>query len=144
MKPVTIISRLGEHEGQSDGTVAYFDRHGPKDDREVRHFVLLNESIKLMHEPWGWSDAWYADLVSIRACSDSRIELTDLYLDIIIEGNGPTYRMIDFEDFAEALADAKVAPQALRDPLQRLQRFLDNHLHGGKDFPPSCIRPYLR
>ncbi len=142
MKNITIRSRLGEIVGVTDGEVAAFDRFDPKADRIVRHYVLLKESTKLMHEPWGWKDRWYVDLVDIRRIDEDTIELDDLYLDVIVEGNGPTYRMIDMEELADALVDQKVSIETLRGPFHCLQRFLDSHLHGGKDFPPVALQPF--
>ena len=144
MYPITITSRLGKIQGVSDGKVAYFDCYDQKSQKDIRHFVFLEESIKLMHEPWGWKDKWYADLIKIECVSKNEISLIDLYLDIIIESNGQTYKMIDFDDFANALVNGRINITELEIPLNNLQIFLDNHLHDGKDFPPSIIKPYIR
>lgn len=143
MRNITIRSRLGELPGQANEEVAVFDRFDPKAGRVVRHFVLLGESVKLMHEPWGWKDRWYVDLVQIRWAGPDTLELEDLYLDVIVEGSGPTYRMIDIEELADALQSGAVSVETLHEPLRCLQRFLDDHLHGGKDFPPRVIREFI-
>lgn len=143
MNTITITSRLGKIQGFSDGRIAYFDLYDSKSQRDVRHFIFLEESIKLMYEPWGWKDKWYADLIKIEYVSENEISLTDLYLDIIIESNGQTYKMIDFDDFADALVGGKINICDTEIPLKNLQSFLDNHLHDGKDFPPSIIKPYI-
>lgn len=143
MKSITIKSRLGEIQGESDGRIAYFDCYDPKAQKDIRHFVFLEESIKLMYEPWGWKDKWYADLIKIEWISKNEINLKDLYLDIVIENKGTTYRMIDFDDLANALVQGLTNINELEIPLKNLQVFLDNHLHGGKDFPPSIIKSYM-
>lgn len=143
MKQIIIRSRLGEHTAITDGAVAVFDNYDSIAERDIRHYLLLDESVKLMHEPWGWQNRWYADLVRIERINDAVITVTDLCLDVIIEGTGPTYRVIDLEDFADALVTGRIQADGLRDPLYKLQRFLDNHLHGGKDFPPSSIRRFV-
>ena len=73
----------------------------------------------------------------------SSIELCDLDIDIIIEGNGPTYRMIDLEEFGDALVANERNIVKRQVALHRLQQFLDEHLHGSKDFPPTSIRPFM-
>lgn len=143
MNSIKINSRLGEIDGFANENVAYFDCHDSKAEKTIRHFILLNENIKLMYEPWGWKDKWYADLINIEYVNNSEIKVTDLYIDIIIEGNGPTYRMIDFEDVVKALMNNEIEPEQLQKPFKKLQEFLDNHLHNEKDFPPTVIRPFL-
>ena len=140
-----IHSRLGKHQAQRDGAVAFFDAHDSKTNQPNRHFVFLDNSMKLVHKPWGWSYDWYLDLIHIKYHSKSEIEIVDLFLDIIVEKNGPTYRMIDFNDFASALEsdDLRVSTTEFANSLRGLQGFLDKYLHKGKDFPPSCIQRYL-
>ncbi len=143
LRNLRIRSRLGDITGRTDGVVAAFDHAYEPGGPVMRHYLLLDESVKLMHEPWGWRDCWQADLVAIGWADDATIDLDDLYIDVIVEGNGPTYRMIDLDDLADALASGKVCGRTLHEPLRGLQRFLDAHLHGGKDFPPRCLRPFL-
>jgi predicted RNA-binding protein associated with RNAse of E/G family len=143
LRLVTIRSRLGDFTGLANADAAIFDRFDPKAGRVVRHYILLNESVKLMFEPWGWVNQWYVDLVSIRWIAADTLELADLYIDVIVEGSGPVYRLIDLEEFADALRDGKISAEDMNTPLHALQRFLDDHLHGGKDFPPAAIRPMM-
>ena len=143
LKSVIIRSRLGESAGQTDGRVAFFDRADGTTGKPIRHFVLLDHGVKLMYEPWGWENQWYADIVRVDRVGDDVIELTDLYVDVVIEGCGPTYRVIDLDDVADAVASGAVGREDLAGALRCLQRFLDDHLHHGKDFPPRCIRPYI-
>jgi predicted RNA-binding protein associated with RNAse of E/G family len=148
LRKITVRSRLGEIPGfinestaETDTpAVAFFDRFDAKAGRVVRHFVFIDEAVKLMHEPWDWKDRWYIDLVEVRWADENTLELDDLYVDVIVEGNGPIYRMIDLEELADALRDQKISVERIHEPLCRLQRFLDEHLHGGKDFPPEAIR----
>ena len=142
LRPIKIRSRLGEFQGLTDEQVAIFDRLDPKAHHVVRHYILLHEAAKLMYEPWGWKERWYIDVVQIEWLDADMLKLDDLYLDIIVEGNGPTYRLIDIEELADALLNRQVSIEVLHAPLHGLQRFLDNHLHGGKDFPPAAIQPF--
>lgn len=143
MRKIQIRSRLGEIPGLADDTLAFFDRLDPKAGYMVRHFILLHESTKLMYEPWGWKNRWYIDLVGVRWVDENTLELDDLYVDVIVEGDGPTYRIIDLEEMADALMNQAISIDAMHEPLHRLQQFLDNHLHGGKDFPPAVIQPFF-
>ena len=142
MRPITIRSRLGEFTGLTDETTALFDRFDPKAGRVVRHYILLHEAVKLMYEPWGWKNRWYIDLINVRWVDADTLELDDLWVDVIVEGSGPTYRIIDLEELADALSCGKVSVETMAEPLHRLQRFLDDHLHGGKDFPPAVLQPF--
>lgn len=56
-----------------------------------------------MYERWGWKEEWYVDLVKIEKINGTLIKLTYLFIDVIIEGNGPTYRIIDLDEYAEAI-----------------------------------------
>ena len=143
MRAIKIISRLGEIDGFTDENIAYFDLYDSKAGKVIRHFILLDKYIKLMYEPWGWKDEWYADLINIEYINSSEIKITDLYIDIVIDGNGPTYRMIDFEDVVKALINGEIKAVDLEKPFMKLQEFLDNHLHKGLDFPPAVIKSFL-
>ena len=143
LRSVIIRSRLGEYAGKTDGRVAFFDRADGKTGKIIRHFVLLDQGVKLMYEPWGWKDEWYADIIRIDQAGDDIIDLSDLYVDIVIEGDGPTYRIIDLDDLAGAVASGAIGREDLDGALRRLQQFVDEHLHRGKDFPPQCIRSYI-
>ncbi len=141
MRRIMIRSRLGEFTGLTHETVAIFDRFDPKGDRVVRHFILLEEAAKLMYQPWGWKNQWYIDMVDLRWVDENTLELEDLFLDVIVENNGPTYRAIDLDELADALANHQVSIAMISGALHRFQTFLDNHLHGGKDFPPAVFQP---
>lgn len=149
MKRVTVLSRLGEQSGVSNGKIAAFDRvsNGGRD--PVRHYIMLDKSVKLMFEPWSHQENsvqnfWYIDLIQVEHVDDGTIQLTDLYIDVWVKGNGPTYEMMDMHELGEALANGDVTPEQMKKPLADLQRFLDDHLNfGAKDFPPTAIRPFM-
>jgi len=143
LKAVTIRSRLGECPGKANGSVAFFDRADGITGKLIRHFVMLDRGVKLMYEPWGWRNEWYADIIRVDQVGDDVIELTDLCVDVVIEGDGPTYRVIDLDDVADAVASGAISREGMATALRHLQRFLDDHVHRRKDFPPTCIRPYL-
>lgn len=141
--PVVVGSRLGAFDGYANGNVAYFDREDAQAGKVVRHFVLLEESVKLMFEPWGLENEWYVDIVRIHWSTRSELILTDLYLDVIVEGRGPVYRAIDLDDLADAIQRPTIDLSDAAFALRTLQRFLDSHIHRTNDFPPKCIRQLL-
>jgi len=144
LRSVVIVSRLGEHAGFASDSVAYFDRYDAKADRVVRHFVLLHESAKLMFEPWGWKGQWYVDIVRVIREAEDTIRLQDLYIDVIVDGDGPAYRIIDLDDLARTIDDGTIAHTDVVAALHAVQQFLDNHLHRHRDFPPEAIRTWIQ
>lgn len=145
LRPVAVQSRLGDIPGHTDGEVAFFDDAADSTTTSlIRHFVLLKQGVKLMYEPWGWRKEWYADIVQVEHIGDDTIKLVDLYVDVIVEGDGPTYRVIDLDDLASAVATGAIEPDHLATALRQLHGFVDGYLHRGRDFPPRCIRPYMQ
>jgi hypothetical protein len=56
--------------------------------------------------------------------------------------------MLDLDEYADAMEQGIVSMEVAVDGLRRWQRFLDNHLHRGRDpragwtdFPPKAINP---
>jgi hypothetical protein len=143
LKPIKITSRLGELSGFYNEEVAYFDMFDEKSNKEIRHYILLKEGIKLMYEPWGWKNRWYADLISIEVVSPEIIKLEDKYIDIIVEGDGPVFKIIDLEDYAVALEAGSVSVQETKGLFINLQLFLDNHFQRKFDFPPAVIKDLI-
>lgn len=145
-EPVLVRHRIHDQPvpARRRGTVLFSDevcrRHaGPR-----RYFWLLGEDVQLVYEPFGWRDEWYVDLVSVSesdsggtACYVVRDELVD----IVVEGTGPTYRIIDLDEIGDALASGRVTGARLGKTLARAQRFLDRYLHRGASFPPPQIVP---
>ncbi|HXT94234.1 MAG TPA: hypothetical protein VN714_33795 [Trebonia sp.] len=128
------------------GTVLFSDevyhRHaGPR-----RYFWLLGEDVQLVYEPFGWRDEWYVDLVSVSE-SDSDgaycYTVSDELVDIVVEGTGPAYRIIDLDEIGDALATGRVTAAQLGRTLASAQRFLDRYLHRGARFPPPQIAPFF-
>ena len=92
------------------------------------------------------ADSWYVDLVTVDAQGD-RYTFRDLYIDVIIPTDGRHHRMLDLDEFADAMADGTLSLQEGIDGLRRWQRFLDRYLHAGRwpqaewsDFPPASVR----
>ena len=118
-------------------------------DRVQRAFVLLDEHIQLNQpiiETSYWDGWWYIDLADVTEDGDS-IEVGDQYIDLIVPPDVRPYRVLDLDDFADALDDNRLAPDRAADGLRRLQAFLDAHLHVRErhhdewaDFPPRAIR----
>ncbi len=129
--------------------------------RIERTFVLLDVGVSFANPCWVRSrgadgtvteidpnglDSWYVDLISVDADGDSYI-FRDLYLDSIVPTDGRTYRILDLDEYADAMASGTLGMDKAIDGLRRWQRFLDRYLHGGRwppsswaDFPPSSIQ----
>lgn len=72
----------------------------------------------------------------------------DLFVDVIVPTDGRPYRMLDLEEFADALADGWIGQDQVISGLRRWQAFLDRHLHTPRypsatwtDFPPAAFAP---
>lgn len=89
---------------------------------------------------------WYVDLIEVKHEQD-RIILRDLYLDVMVPTDGRHQRLLDLGEFADALEQGRMDIATAVDGLRRWQRFLDRHLHEGRDpanywtdFPPQRVR----
>ena len=118
--------------------------------RWERAFLLLDLGVQFANPLWWRGDeatSWYVDLVRLTVAGDA-ITVDDLFIDVIIPTDGRAYRLLDLDEFAEAIGAGHVPlPEAL-DALTRWQRFLDRHLHHTRwppatwaDFPPAAIGP---
>ncbi|WP_433475104.1 hypothetical protein ACQPZP_41635 [Spirillospora sp. CA-142024] len=126
------------------GRVLYSDQLYFRHDGPRRYFWLLDEGVQLVYEPFGWRDEWYIDLVSIRRDESADplcFHIEDRHVDIVVEGMGPTYRILDLDEAGTALSSGAQTPEGLRRTLTGAQRFLDRYLHRGAPFPPPQIRP---
>ena len=121
-----------------------------------RVFVLLDLGVSMSLPPWRSTaevsrdrqgpGTWYVDLVHVTAGPDSVI-VRDLYIDVMVPTDGRHQRLLDLDDYADAMAAGRLdAPTAI-DGLRRWQQFLDRHLHadrdpqdGWTDFPPRRLR----
>ncbi|HEX3304876.1 MAG TPA: hypothetical protein VHS32_01355, partial [Streptosporangiaceae bacterium] len=111
-----------------------------------RVFWLLDEGVQLIYEPFGWIDEWYVDMVCIQARRDDGqlvYHVTDEYADIIVEGMGPAYRMIDLDQLADAMSAASIDTARAAEALRCAQRFVDRYLHRAGPFPPPQIRGFF-
>jgi len=127
-----------------------------------RTFVLLDLGVSFANPCWvrehrrdgsileadpRGHDSWYVDLITVERESERYI-FRDLYIDVIVPTDGRQARMLDLDEYADAMADGTLPLDVVVDGLRRWQRFLDRHLHGGRwpadawaDFPPAAIRP---
>lgn len=90
--------------------------------------------------------AWYVDLVKVEV-TGNQYAFRDLYIDVMVPMDGRHYRVLDLDEYADAMAAGMVSLEDAIDGLRRWQWFLDLHLHTGlwpsaqwSDFPPECIR----
>ncbi len=89
---------------------------------------------------------WYVDLVHVTDDEDGII-VRDLYIDVMVPTDGRHQRMLDLDEFGDAIADGTLPVEVAVDGLRRWQAFLDQFLHhdrdprqGWTDFPPLAIR----
>ncbi len=147
--PVIVQHRIDHAVGQRAvrvGSLIYSDiiyhRHnGPR-----RLFWLLDHGVQLIYEPFGWVNAWYVDLVAITRSTQQGQEwyqVRDMDIDIVVEGMGPTYRLVDLEEFGSSLVAGELTLAEAQDVLTRTQIFLDAFLHRGAPWPPPIIRPFF-
>jgi hypothetical protein len=115
-----------------------------------RSYLLLDEGIQMSCPPGfeehhaGW---WYVDLVEFIE-EGARLTVMDQYLDVIVGPPGHPYRVLDLDEFGEAIASGALSLEKAVAGLNRFQRFLDTHLNRLQDadtrwpdFPPRAIRP---
>ena len=129
-----------------------------------RTFVLLDLGVSFANPCWvrhvkpdgtvvdrgpEGRDTWYVDLVAVEQHEDRYI-FRDLFIDIMVPMDGRHYRMLDLDEFADAIDNGSLNVEQATDALRRWQRFLDRHLHAERapvgnwtDFPPAAILPLL-
>jgi hypothetical protein len=129
--------------------------------RLERTFVLLDVGVSFANPCWvrasspdgtlveidpSGRDSWYVDLVTVEA-QGNHYTFRDLYIDAIVPTDGRHYRLLDLNEYAEALANGSLALEDAIDGLRRWQRFLDHYLYADRwppcewsDFPPKSIR----
>lgn len=127
-----------------------------------RTFVLLDLGVSFAnpcwvrgHRPDGTvveadprgRDSWYVDLITVER-EGERFLFRDLFIDVMVPTDGRHARMLDLDEYADALADGTMPLAEAIDGLRRWQRFLDRHLYAGRwpadgwaDFPPVAIQP---
>src|SRR5438552_4283542 len=129
-----------------------------------RTFVLLELGVSFANPCWArhtkpdgtvvdrgaeGRGTWYVDLVTVEQHGDRYI-FRDLFIDVVVPMDGRHYRMLDLDEFADAIDNGSLSVEQATDALRRWQRFLDRHLHPGRapvenwiDFPPAAILPLL-
>lgn len=120
-----------------------------------RVFVLLDLGVSMSLPPWRCTaevnrdgigpSTWYVDLVHVTAQPGS-VTVRDLYIDVLIPTDGRHVRLLDLDEFADAVEAGRLDTGIAVDGLRRWQRFMDRHLHaapepqrGWTDFPPGRL-----
>jgi hypothetical protein len=159
---------FGPLPGRRDGNVVAYEfelpdkfEPWPGRNRLERTFVLLDVGVSFANPCWSalreadgtlteldldGQDSWYVDLVSVET-QGNRFTFRDLYIDAIVPTDGRHCRMLDLDEYADAMRDGSLGLEAAIDGLQRWQRFLDTYLYSGRwpssewsDFPPRTIK----
>lgn len=87
--------------------------------------------------------SWYIHIVDATEPEPGVWVITDRELDIIVEGNLSTYRLVDLDDFGQALCEGRISLPDAHRLLERVQQFLDTYLHQEGMFPPKEISPWM-
>ncbi|MFE6915484.1 DUF402 domain-containing protein [Streptomyces rubiginosohelvolus] len=133
-------------EGVRVGDVLMCDVDYPRHTGVRRYFWLLTYGVQLVYEPFGWTRDWYVDIVSFergRIDGVESITVCDRELDIVVEGHGPGYRLIDMDELADALERGKLSPADTARALRDAQTFLEAFLHRGAPFPPPPMERWF-
>lgn len=126
-----------------------------------RTFVLLDLGVSFANPCWvrehrrdgsileadpQGRGSWYVDLITVEREGEHYL-FRDLYVDVMVPTDGRHQRMLDLDEYADALADGTLTADIVIDGLRRWQRFLDRHLHSERwpsdawaDFPPAAIQ----
>jgi uncharacterized protein DUF402 len=153
---------LGPLPGVRDGDVLAYefqlpDRFEPWPGRTLleRVFVLLDLGVSMSVPVWRRGrhvdrtaegpTMWYVDLVKVEVGPGS-VVVRDLYADVAVPVDGRHQRMLDLDEFADAIEAGELSVVDAVDGLRRWQRFLDRHLHADRapqaewtDFPPRSL-----
>ncbi|OPF81396.1 hypothetical protein VT50_0210010 [Streptomyces antioxidans] len=133
-------------DGVRIGDVLMCDVDYPRHAGIRRYFWLLTYGVQLVYEPFGWAHDWYVDIVSFQRGRIDGIEsitVHDRELDVVVEGHGPTYRLIDMDELADALERGKLTPAEAARALRDAQGFLEAFLHRGAPFPPPQLEQWF-
>lgn len=113
-----------------------------------RSFVLLDEGVQINQpvnfpeQQRGW---WYCDLVTIVDDGDT-VAVNDMWIDFIVGPASHPYRVLDLDEYADAMSDGRLSPADAVAGLRRAQSFLDRRLNrrhdvtrSWPDFPPATV-----
>jgi len=120
--------------------------------RVQRTFVLLDDGMQISQpilfppDQHGW---WYCDLLKV-ADEGDLIRIDDLWIDVIVGPPDHPYRVLDLDEYGQALAAGELTVADAADGLARIQRFLDRRLNRRHeavqqwiDFPPAAVEELL-
>ncbi|GAA1835625.1 DUF402 domain-containing protein [Microlunatus capsulatus] len=140
-----------EAAGYRDGQAVVYDWGFTWEGRalEQRTFVLLdlgfqvNQPVIFPEQQRGW---WYCDLVRLELSGDL-LRVDDDLVDVVVGPPDHPYRVLDLDEYGDALASGAREPADVVDGLRRTQLFLDRHLNRRHDvrrdtwpdFPPRAI-----
>lgn len=115
-----------------------------------RNYLLVDVGVKLVNPCW-WGESergtWYVDLVQVEQIGNL-YKVRDLYLDLIVPIDGRPYRMLDLDEFGDAIERGAIDLATAVDGLRRWHIFLDKYIHmagkidtqvGWSNFPPNKI-----
>lgn len=78
------------------------------------------------------------------------ITVRDLYIDVLAPVDGRHQRLLDLDEFADAIGAGQLDVATAVDGLRRWQRFIDLHLHTARDpshtwtdFPPRRLQALM-
>ncbi len=128
------------------GSAIYADPASSPYGPNRRLYWLPDYGVQLVYEPWDWRGEWYVDLVEVareEGPGPSVYRVRDLEVDVVVEGMGPTYRVIDLEVFGRRAVAGEFALGDVERVLGCLQAFLDAFLHRGGPWPPPAIAPFF-
>lgn len=126
----------------------FFEGTPPSAPVRQRSFVLIEDQIQLCqpvvnrraHDGW-----WYVELVRVDDRGD-HVLVADDFIDVMVGPPDHPYRILDLDEFADAVAADLVTPERLIEGLGLFQRFLDRHLNRRDDavrewpdFPPRAM-----
>ncbi|WP_035698536.1 DUF402 domain-containing protein, partial [Glycomyces tenuis] len=128
--------------------------------RLERVFVLLDLGVSMSNPCWRRANnpdgtvvdnpaseahSWYVDLITVDRRGEQYV-FRDLFIDVRVPTDGRHYRMLDLDEFADAIEDGLISLEQAVSGLRRWQRFIDRHLHAGRfpsgawtDFPPAAL-----
>ena len=117
-----------------------------------RSFVLLDDGVQINQpvlfprQQQGW---WYCDLVSV-VDEGQVVHVDDMWIDFIVGPPDHPYRVLDLDEYAEALSNGRLTQAEAAQGLRRAQRFLDRRLNRRHDtartwpdFPPDAVELLL-